>query len=73
MNCNDIDLTLLSEEEIWGEVSPVVWLVDRNTQTLISKYGLLSGIKYDKEHCYVDFTDTKMKKYLDTYMLPELL
>ena len=31
---------------IWLKVSPIVWLYDQKTNTLISKLGLLSGINY---------------------------
>lgn len=29
---------------VWVEVSPVVWLIDKKTKTLISKRGLVSGV-----------------------------
>ena len=48
-------------EYVWVEVSPVVWLIDDKTRTLISKRGLVSGIsiKYVQE-------------YLDKYMSKDL-
>ena len=46
---------------VWVEVSPVVWLIDKKTQMLISKRGLVSGVHTK------DF-----QKYLDTYMSKDL-
>ena len=59
---------------VWVEVSPVRWLVDEKTQTLISKYGLLSGIRFlDKDHEYNgDFSKTEMYEYLNKYMIKDL-
>lgn len=34
---------------IWLKVSPIVWLYDQKTNTLISKLGLLSGINYSND------------------------
>ena len=58
----------------WVEVSPVKWLIDQKTHTLISKYGLLSGIEFlDKEHEYHgDFSKTRMYEYLNKYMIKDL-
>ena len=33
-------------DNVWVEVSPVKWLVDDKTQTLVSKRGLLAGIRF---------------------------
>lgn len=59
---------------VWLEVLPVKWLIDQKTHTLISKYGLLSGIEFlDKEHEYNgDFSKTKMYEYLNKYMIKDL-
>ena len=45
---------------VWVEVSPVRWLIDSKTHTLISKYGLVSGIRFlDRNHEYKgDFSKT---------------
>ena len=60
---------------VWVEVSPVIWLVDEKTQTLISKRGLLSGIKFcaNSKEYVSDFSKTVMKEYLDKYMTNEML
>ena len=59
---------------VWVEVSPVKWLIDDRTGILISKKGLVSGIRFlDKNHYYTgDFAKTEMKEYLDRYMLRDL-
>ena len=59
---------------VWVEVSPVKWLIDDRTEILISKKGLVSGIRFlDKRTNYKgDFDRTEMKEYLDRYMLRDL-
>ena len=59
---------------VWVEVSPVKWLIDDRTGLLISKKGLVSGIRFlDKKTNYKgDFDRTEMKDYLDRYMLRDL-
>ena len=59
---------------VWVEVSPVKWLIDDKTGILISKKGLVSGIRFlDERIDYKgDFSKTEMKEFLDKYMLPDL-
>ena len=58
---------------VWVEVSPVKWLIDNRTRTLVSKVGLLAGIRfYAYGKCDEDFSKTEMKNYLDKYMLRDL-
>ena len=59
---------------VWVEVSPVKWLIDDKAGLLISKKGLVSGIRFlDKRTDYKgDFSKTEMKEYLDKYMLHDL-
>ena len=59
---------------VWVEVSPVKWLIDDRTGILISKKGLVSGIRFlDKGTNYEgDFDRTEMKEYLDRYMFRDL-
>ena len=63
-----------SGDYVWVEVSPVKWLIDDRTGILISKKGLVSGIRFlDKNTNYKgDFDRTEMKEYLDRYMLRDL-
>ncbi|UKI26799.1 MAG: ATP-binding protein [Bacilli bacterium] len=59
---------------VWVEVSPVKWLIDDRARILISKMGLVSGIRFlDKRTNYKgDFSRTEMKEYLDRYMIHDL-
>ena len=59
---------------VWVEVSPVKWLIDDRSGILISKMGLVSGIRFlDRNHNYKgDFSRTEMKEYLDRYMIRDL-
>lgn len=59
---------------VWVEVSPVKWLIDDRTGILISKRGLVSGIRFHtRNRSYNgDFSTTDMKEYLDKYMLHDL-
>ena len=63
-----------SGDYVWVEVSPVKWLIDDKTGILISKKGLVSGIRFlDRNQKYKgDFSKTEMKEYLDRYMSKEL-
>ena len=59
---------------VWIEVSPVTWLIDTEEHKLISKYCLLSGIRFDKEDLYDgDFSKTEMYDYLEKYMSKEMM
>ena len=40
-------LTYERGDMVWVEVLPIIWLVDEENKRLISKYGLLSGIRFD--------------------------
>lgn len=59
---------------VWVEVSPVKWLIDDKTKTLVSKIGLLAGIRFhtDQKKYNGDFLTTDMKEYLDKYMSKDL-
>ena len=59
---------------VWIEVQPVKWLVDEKQETLISKFGLVSGIRFlDESNDYRGvFDKTEMKEYLDKYLLHDL-
>ncbi len=58
---------------VWLEVSPVVWLVDERSKKLISKYGLVSGIRFSADQNYFGvFDEAEMNKYFDNYMKHDL-
>ena len=62
------------DDYVWVEVSPVKWLIDDRTGILVSKIGLISGIRFlGRNHNYKgDFSRTEMKEYLDRYMIHDL-
>ena len=59
---------------VWVEVAPVKWLIDDENKQLISKYGLVSGIKFmdSKVKYNGDFNKTEMYEYLNKYMIKDL-
>jgi len=57
---------------VWVEVSPVKWLIDYETRTLVSKKGLVSGIRMCAHKYDGLFVKTEMKEYLDRYMIHDL-
>ena len=59
---------------VWLRVSPIKWLIDDETNTLISKRGLLSGIRFLRLEKLYDgnFQNTEMHQYLEEIMLDEL-
>lgn len=59
---------------VWVEVSPVKWLIDDRTGILVSKVGLVSGIRFHEPYCPYkgDFNKTDMKKYFNEYMKRDL-
>ena len=66
-------LQYMAGDNVWVEVSPVMWLVDDKTKTLVSKRCLLTGIIFHDKQYYGNFSKTKMKEYLDKYMLKDLI
>ena len=60
-------------DNVWVEVSPVRWLINYRTKILLSKRGILSGIRFYTDFISCDdFLMTEMKKYLDNIMLEDL-
>lgn len=71
---------------VWIEVKPVTWRMFEDkrddaldwlsgNKLLVTKYGLLSGVKYDiyNKKFNPEFRATSLKKYIDDYMLYEIL
>ena len=61
-------------DHVWVEVSPVRWLIDDKSKTLICKRGILGGIRFhtpDKKY-NGDFKKTEMYTYLNKYMVKDL-
>lgn len=61
-------------DNVWIEVLPVAWLVDKRAGLALSKKCLFSGVKFDDPGSYHgDFENTWMSYYLNVYFYPELL
>ncbi len=59
---------------VWLEVSPVTWLIDEKTHSLISKRCLLAGVGFSDKNKYNGvFEETPIYRYLNDYMLNDLL
>ena len=57
----------------WVEVTPITWLVDLKNKLLVSKYGLISGIRLKDNWNYDgNFNHTDIKYYLDKHMKEEI-
>ena len=67
-------VTFKNGQYIWLKVSPVVWLADDITKTLVSKRGLVAGIRFlDSSIEYKgNFEETELKEYLDKYMSKDM-
>ena len=57
-------------DNVWVEVTPITWLIDDMAKLLVSKRGLLAGIRFhiNDEVYDGDFKKTDMKRYLDEHM-----
>lgn len=65
-------VTYKDGDNVWIEVSPVRWLVDKKAGILIAKEGILSGVKYGPKNGSDDLMDSCMQKFLNDCLLPEL-
>ncbi len=69
--------SLTNKEEIkldktyWIKVEPITWLYDIETNLLLSKRILLSGVPFSVEGKGYEHSD--IKKYIDTYMVKEII
>ena len=59
---------------LWAEVCPITWLVDLKEQLLISKYVLLSGIRFGEKNSYDgNFNKAEAYQYLNQYFIKEII
>ncbi len=56
----------------WIKVEPILWIPDYDHHLLLSKYVLLSGIRYHSDIFYDSFDNTEMNNYLSKYMTQEI-
>lgn len=63
-----------NNDYVWVEISPVKWLIDDKTKTLISKKGLVAGMKFSGIGTYYkgDFNKTEIYMFLNKYMVKDL-
>ena len=66
--------TINYNQEVWLELTPVVWLVDEENRRLVSKKVLLAGYNFDDTKAYYDgiFKKTSLYEYLNEVMLKDL-
>ena len=63
-------------DTVWVEVKPVKYYILEKTKTLVSDKCLLSGIKfmnYESPTPPIDYDNSNVKWYMDTYLKPKLL
>ena len=76
--CNDNEYNdkyrqYFNNNYIWVEVLPVEWLVDDETKTFISKFGLISNVRFSYFANYDgNFSRTNIKMFMDEYMAKDL-
>ena len=62
-------------DNVWVEVSPVKWLVDEKTRTMITEKLIFSGVQFNKERNYKtkNFDRTDIKTFMDRYLSRDLV
>lgn len=73
------DMVLLSNHEIyqkgdniWIEVLPVKWLVDKSNLCLVSKKILYAGLIFSKDDYFGNFMNTEIQKFINKVLKREL-
>ncbi len=61
-------------DTVWLRVEPVEWYVDAESKLFISKLGLVSGIRLQKQVAVPEFIfeETELGNYLDSYMTHDI-
>ncbi len=63
-----------ANEAYWIKVEPIVWLIDKEKDTVISKKTLLSGLNFiDKNSYSGDYQNTPIKRFMDNYLSKDIL
>lgn len=65
-------VAMAENQVFWIKVSPVIWLLDENKKLLVSKRCLVGGIAFNNTYYYGCFAKTNIKKYMDTYLTPNI-
>ena len=62
-----------SGDEVWVEVSPITWLVDKESRLMLSKICLASGVKFCNTGEYSgNFKNTEMYMFLNKYFAKDI-
>ena len=65
---------IMPNDIVWVEVSPIVWYVSENSNMLVSKILLASGIRFcDNGNYYGNFKDTEMYMFLNKYFAKDII
>ena len=61
-------------DSVWLEVSPVKWIVDEKSHTMITEKLIFAGVQFNKESNYhtEDFDKTDIKTFMDRYLSRDL-
>lgn len=61
-------------DTVWIKVEPVVWYVDSDEELFVSKKGLVSGIRLQKQVAVLNFNfeETELGEYLEKYMAEDM-
>lgn len=63
-------------DNIWIEVSPVEWLVDKEASVMVANKILFAGVEFDKndkDYHTEDFDNTSIKKFMDEHFAKDLV
>lgn len=60
-----------NSDKQWFNVEPIVWLVDKETNLMVSKKVLVAGVRYN-DILVFPYKLTNIKKYLDDYFAKEI-
>ena len=75
------DFTLSNGEQyrdgdnVWIEVQPVKWLVDKKSRMMITEKLIFAGVQFNRERNYHtrDFDKTDIKTFMDKYLSKDLV
>ncbi len=62
-------------DAVWVEVQPIKWLVDEKKRILLSKKGIVAGVRFTKTRGVWDgnFTTTEMNNFMQTHLKRDML
>lgn len=60
-------------DNVWVEVSPLKWYVDKLTGTIFSKNLIASGVRFNGDDYTGGFENTEMYKFLSEYFVKDIM